>query len=143
MSNDGARSPRLKRGGARSVKVGPFDLFTTGASRFDLRDPYHFIATMSWPMFFLCLVISELLINSAFALLYVAVPGYRIRQRCWVFQSRWNAAFSAAWSRGSPAIYPSTDINIASDIPEPAVRYSESPAAPPSSVRVWICHSSP
>jgi inward rectifier potassium channel len=75
MSDDGAQSSRPKRGAARSVKVGPFDLFTTGASRFDLRDPYHFIATMSWPMFFLCLVISELLINSMFALLYVAVPG--------------------------------------------------------------------
>jgi inward rectifier potassium channel len=74
MSDD-AQGPHRKPGEARSIKVGSFELFTTGASRFDLRDPYHFIATMSWPMFFLCLVISELLINSAFALLYVAVPG--------------------------------------------------------------------
>jgi inward rectifier potassium channel len=67
-------SPRKQRA-ARSVRVGGLDLFTTGASGFDLRDPYHFIATMSWPMFFLCLVVSELLINSGFALLYIAVPG--------------------------------------------------------------------
>lgn len=73
---DAARPPPPpKRGAARSVQVGGFELFTTGASRFDLRDPYHFIASMSWPVFFLCLVISELLINSGFALLYIAVPG--------------------------------------------------------------------
>jgi inward rectifier potassium channel len=89
MSGDGVQPPLpgpaapgpaalthgVPKHGARPVRVGAFDLFTTGASRFDLRDPYHFIATMSWPVFFLCLVISELLINSAFALLYVAVPG--------------------------------------------------------------------
>jgi inward rectifier potassium channel len=73
--NNRLQSPVRKQGAARPVRVGTFDLFTTGASRFDLRDPYHFIATMSWPMFFLCLVVSELLINSGFALLYIAVPG--------------------------------------------------------------------
>ena len=73
--NNAAQPPPSKHVAARSVRVGGFELFTTGASRFDLRDPYHFIATMSWPVFFLCLVVSELVINSGFALLYVAVPG--------------------------------------------------------------------
>ncbi len=76
--DDGLKSSSRKQRAARpvrSVRIGAFDLFTTGASGFDLRDPYHFIATMSWPMFFLCLVVSELLINSGFALLYIAVPG--------------------------------------------------------------------
>jgi inward rectifier potassium channel len=72
---DGVRASASKRGAPRPVRVGSLDLFTTGAARFDLRDPYHFIATMSWPTFFLCLVVSELLINSGFALLYIAVPG--------------------------------------------------------------------
>jgi inward rectifier potassium channel len=82
MSGDDSlkRPPRKHRAArsarsVRSVRVGAFDLFTTGASGFDLRDPYHFIATMSWPMFFLCLAVSEVLINSGFALLYIAVPG--------------------------------------------------------------------
>jgi inward rectifier potassium channel len=76
MSGDnGLRPPLRKQRAARPVRIGALDLFTTGASGFDLRDPYHFIATMSWPMFFLCLVVSELLINSGFALLYIAVPG--------------------------------------------------------------------
>jgi inward rectifier potassium channel len=73
--DDGVRASAPKRGAPRPVRVGSLDLFTTGASRFDLRDPYHFIATMSWPTFFICLVVSELLINSGFALLYIAVPG--------------------------------------------------------------------
>jgi inward rectifier potassium channel len=76
MSGDkGVQPPLRKRHAARPVRVAGLDLFTTGASGFDLRDPYHFIATMSWPVFFLCLVVSELLINSGFALLYIAVPG--------------------------------------------------------------------
>jgi hypothetical protein len=62
--DDGLKHPPRKHRAARSaravrsVRIGAFDLFTTGASGFDLRDPYHFIATMSWPMFFLCLVVS-------------------------------------------------------------------------------------
>jgi inward rectifier potassium channel len=76
MSGDnGLQRPARRHVAARPVRIGTLDLFTTGASRFDLRDPYHLIATMSWPMFFLCLVVSELLINSGFALLYIAVPG--------------------------------------------------------------------
>ena len=76
MSGDNGLRPSLrKQRAARPVRIGALDLFTTGASGFDLRDPYHFIATMSWPMFFLFLVVSELLINSGFALLYIAVPG--------------------------------------------------------------------
>ena len=72
--NDSRYTPS-KRDYARAIRVGPFDLFTTGVSRYDLRDPYHLIAVMSWPMFFLCLVVSELAINSTFALLYTIVPG--------------------------------------------------------------------
>ncbi|MDP9064581.1 MAG: ion channel [Pseudomonadota bacterium] len=59
----------------RRIGVGSMELFSTGASRYDLRDPYHIIATATWPMFFVWLVFSELLINLCFALLYTAVPG--------------------------------------------------------------------
>jgi inward rectifier potassium channel len=60
----------------RAVRAGnAFQFFTTGVSGFDLSDPFHLVATMSWPMFFGCLLASELIINLVFALLYVAVPG--------------------------------------------------------------------
>ena len=75
--NDAAKParPPPKRGKDRPIRVGVLELFTTGASRFDLRDPYHFIVTMTWPEFFVFLVASEFIINSLFALLYTAVPG--------------------------------------------------------------------
>jgi len=65
----GGNSPR------HLVRIGSFEIYKTGASRFDLRDPYHLIATMSWPAFFLSFVLSELAINLIFAGLYVAQPG--------------------------------------------------------------------
>ena len=58
-----------------ATAAGALNLFTTGAARFDLRDPYHLIATMSWSAFFGVFVASEVCINSLFALLYTAVPG--------------------------------------------------------------------
>jgi inward rectifier potassium channel len=57
------------------IGVGSFEIYKTGASRYDLRDPYHLVATMSWPMFFASFVLSELSINLVFALLYAAQPG--------------------------------------------------------------------
>jgi inward rectifier potassium channel len=67
---------RAKRGAReREVRVGVFQLYSTGTKRFDLSDPFHLIATVSWPMFIAALLGSELLINALFALLYVAVPG--------------------------------------------------------------------
>lgn len=68
-----ARNPKTPR--QHEVQYGGFQLFSTGAARFDLSDPFHFIATISWPAFFACLLGTELLLNTLFALLYVAVPG--------------------------------------------------------------------
>jgi inward rectifier potassium channel len=46
-----------------------------GVSRFDFNDPYHFALTLSWPEFFVVLVLAYLSINVLFALLYFAVPS--------------------------------------------------------------------
>ncbi len=46
-----------------------------GVHRFDLRDPYHFALTLTWPEFFVVLVVAYLGINVGFALLYWAAPG--------------------------------------------------------------------
>jgi len=71
-----SKSPREHRSGRKAVvRIGSFEIYSTGAARFDLGDPYHLIATMSWPMFFLSLVLSQAAINLAFAALYAAVPG--------------------------------------------------------------------
>jgi inward rectifier potassium channel len=70
-----ARASKSKKSRQHEVRYGGFHLFSTGAARFDLSDPFHLIATISWPAFFACLLGSELLINTMFAFLYVAVPG--------------------------------------------------------------------
>lgn len=46
-----------------------------GASRFDLRDPYHLAVSLSWPAFVVTLLGGWLAINLLFALLYVLSPG--------------------------------------------------------------------
>jgi inward rectifier potassium channel len=57
------------------IRFGAFELTTRGASRYDLRDPYHLAVTLSWPRFFLALLAVDLAINVVFALLYLADPG--------------------------------------------------------------------
>ncbi|MDE2371808.1 MAG: Inward rectifier potassium channel [Burkholderiales bacterium] len=52
-----------------------FSMEKLGISRFDLRDPYHLALTLSWPGFLGAMVLAYLVINLAFAELYVASPG--------------------------------------------------------------------
>jgi inward rectifier potassium channel len=52
-----------------------FGLMTLGASRFDIRDPYHFAVSLSWPAFVVTLLGTWLAINLCFSLLYVLAPG--------------------------------------------------------------------
>jgi len=46
-----------------------------GVREFDLRDPYHLALSITWPQFFLGLLVLYFFINLFFALLYFAVPG--------------------------------------------------------------------
>jgi inward rectifier potassium channel len=57
------------------MKFGDAELIKTGAARFDIRDPYTIAITVTWGSFFLLLLLIELLINAAFAILYTLVPG--------------------------------------------------------------------
>ncbi|MBN9511360.1 MAG: ATP-sensitive inward rectifier potassium channel 10 [Alphaproteobacteria bacterium] len=57
------------------IRVGAFEIRKTGASRYDLRDPYHFAIALSWPKFALLFLCLNLAINVVFALLYIAQPG--------------------------------------------------------------------
>ncbi len=67
--------PRGRGGAGMRVQFGAFEIQKRGVTRFDLRDPYHFALSLSWPQFallFLCLYLG---INIAFALLFLLVPG--------------------------------------------------------------------
>jgi inward rectifier potassium channel len=52
-----------------------FGLSKLGASRFDLRDPYHLAVSLSWPGFAVAMLSCWLVINLVFALLYWLRPG--------------------------------------------------------------------
>ena len=58
-----------------SIKVGAFEVRRTGLQRFDWRDPYHFVLSISWPRFFAGMLVLELCVNSLFACLYLLRPG--------------------------------------------------------------------
>src|SRR6516164_2122918 len=47
-----------------------------GASRFDLRDPYHLAVALTWPQFLAALPAFYLSVNVVFATLYWLVPGW-------------------------------------------------------------------
>jgi len=57
------------------IQLGETVLSKAGASRFDLRDPYHLAVSLSWPAFVAALLAIWLAINLSFALLYVLSPG--------------------------------------------------------------------
>jgi inward rectifier potassium channel len=63
------------------IRIGAVELTTRGAARYDLRDPYHLMVTLSWPRFFLVLLAVDLTINIVFALLYLADPGSIVNAR--------------------------------------------------------------
>lgn len=52
-----------------------FKIEKVGVSEFDLSDPYHLALTLTWPQFFLGLLVVYLAINMVFAVLYFAAPG--------------------------------------------------------------------
>jgi len=57
------------------VHLGDIDAIKLGMHRFDLRDPYYIVLTISWPVFFALAVAFYLTANLCFALAYFAVPG--------------------------------------------------------------------
>ena len=57
------------------MDVAGLELAKIGASKFDLRDPYHTALTVSWPVFLLAGFLVLTAINLLFALLYRIDPG--------------------------------------------------------------------
>jgi inward rectifier potassium channel len=71
-------APSLGRSsGGRTTRthVGTYELKKKGVSRFDLRDPHHFAATLTWPQFCAAFLAFYLLVNVVFATLFWLVPG--------------------------------------------------------------------
>jgi inward rectifier potassium channel len=69
------RAKMLRRLPRHTEGSGTLMLEKVGVSEFDLNDPYHLALTLTWPQFFLGLLVLYLAINLLFALLYFAAPG--------------------------------------------------------------------
>ena len=54
---------------------GGTEVTKTGATRFDLRDPYHLAVSLGWPAFFLATLAAHVVINLIFVALYLLAPG--------------------------------------------------------------------
>jgi inward rectifier potassium channel len=55
--------------------LGSYEFKKVGASRFDVRDPYHLAVTLTWPGYLLALLTLYLSVNLIFAVLFWLVPG--------------------------------------------------------------------
>ena len=73
MRKDQAKT--LQRLPSNTGGGGVFKMEKVGVTEFDLRDPYHLALAISWPQFFVGVVVVYMAINLVFALLYFAVPG--------------------------------------------------------------------
>jgi inward rectifier potassium channel len=73
MRNDRAKT--LRRLPHHTGSASAFKIEKVGVTEFDLRDPYHLALTLTWPQFFLGLLLVYLAINLVFGLLYFAAPG--------------------------------------------------------------------
>lgn len=69
------RKPRKLASRPIRIQGSGFEVHKSGISRFDIRDPYHFAVTISWPVFAITLLSAVLTINLVFAVLYLARPG--------------------------------------------------------------------
>jgi inward rectifier potassium channel len=58
-----------------AVRVGESQVLRFGRYRLQFGDPYHFVLTLSWPRFFVLLVVAFLAINLAFGFAYWVVDG--------------------------------------------------------------------
>ena len=63
------------------IRVGAYELTKKGAARYDPRDLYHLLVSLSWPQFLLLVLVVVLLIHIAFAVLYVEAPGSIVNAR--------------------------------------------------------------
>jgi inward rectifier potassium channel len=59
-----------KSGRSISVRVGRLEILKINAAKFDLRDTYHLILTLSWPRFAAVLLVVYIFVNLIFAGLY-------------------------------------------------------------------------
>ncbi len=91
-----------------AMRIGDTELIKTGASRYDLRDPYTIAVSVRWPEFFILLLVIELIINSVFATLYTLNPGCIANARPGSFTDAFFFSIETLATVGYGAMSPAT-----------------------------------
>jgi inward rectifier potassium channel len=99
MTQDSAASRLVVAGYAITMK---------GVVGFDPRDAYHLVVALSWPRFLLLAVGAELLMNAAFALLYLAQPGAIANVRAGSFADAFFFSVETSATVGYGEMHPTT-----------------------------------
>jgi inward rectifier potassium channel len=97
------RDPRAAR-----VRIGSYELKKKGASRFDVRDPYHLAVALTWPQFLATLLAIYLLVNVLFASLYWLIPGAVANARPHRFGDAFFFSIETLATVGYGEMYPKT-----------------------------------
>lgn len=99
---------RRRRVGSMQLRAGAYELTKRGASRYDLRDPYHLAISLGWGQFALLFLVLNLAINIVFAGLYLAVPGCISNARPGVFSDVFFFSMETLATVGYGAMSPAT-----------------------------------
>jgi inward rectifier potassium channel len=100
-----AGEPREK---VARVRVGSYEFWKKGVSRFDLRDPYHLAVTLTWPQFLAALLAPYLAVNIVFATLFWLVPGSVANARPHNFADAFFFSIETASTVGYGEMFPAT-----------------------------------
>src|SRR6516225_9134172 len=90
------------------VRLGAYEFRKVGISRFDVRDPYHFAITLSWPGYLLALLALYLSVNLIFAVLFWLVPGSVANARPGSFADAFFFSIETIGTVGYGEMYPAT-----------------------------------
>jgi inward rectifier potassium channel len=86
-----------------------FDVVRKGLTHSKWRDPYHLLLTLDWPQFLALSVVSYLILNTVFALLYLAGGDCLKNARPGSFADAFFFSVQTMATIGYGAIYPNTD----------------------------------
>lgn len=92
----------------RTGMIGTKELIKRGASRFDLRDPYHIAIDLSWRGFALAFIGAEIGINLVFGFLYLISPGCIANVRPGSFSDAFFFSIETLATVGYGAMSPAT-----------------------------------
>lgn len=93
---------------AARVRLGSYEFKKKGVSRFDLRDPYHLAAALTWPRFLATLLALYVLVNVIFATLFWLVPGSVANARPYSFPDAFFFSIETLATVGYGDMHPAT-----------------------------------